>query len=158
MATAPSWITFDKISGTGNATVQVKAVENIHPFFRESSFSVKTVDGKIEKVIKVLQNPLKTPITITITVEHNSMGSPSEGWFEAQYTITAEADAPVTSGVTITVRLHESSRNSSVTIPSGTSGNTAEEIIGNNSGSFSDTFDIVSHTPYSDLYHNYIVQ
>lgn len=159
MATAPSWITFDKISGTGNTTVQIKATENMLTSLRTGSFSVKTTDEKVEKVVQVQQNPVKTTVTITITVEHSSMGSPSAGWWEAEYTVTATADSPVSSDVTITVKLDEHPLiNHSVTIYSGDSSGTNNSILGNNSGDFSDGFDIVSHSPYSDLYHNYVVQ
>lgn len=159
MATAPSWITFDKISGTGNATVQVKAAENMYPSIRSGSFSVKTTDEKIERIVQVQQDPVKTTVTITVTAEHGSISSPSEGWWEANYTITATADGPVSSDVTITVRLDEDSSNHDVTIYSGDSSGSNESIIlGNAYGIFSDGFDIVSHSPYSDLYHNYVVQ
>lgn len=159
MATAPGWITFDKISGTGNATVQVKATENMYPSIRSGSFSVKTTDEKIEKIIQVQQDPVKTIVTIAVTVEHDSMSSPSEGWWEANYTITATADGPVSSDVTIIVRLDEDAANYGVTIYSGDSSGSNESIIlGNAYGDFSDGFDIVSHSPISDLYHNYVVQ
>lgn len=159
MTTAPSWITFDKISGTGNATIQVRATENMLTSLRTGSFSVKTTDEKIEKIIQVQQNPVKTTVTITVTVEHRSIGSPSEGWWEAEYTITATADGPVSSDVTITVRLDGDASNYAVTINSGDSSGSNESIIlGNSSGIFSNGFDIVSQSPYSDLYHNYVVQ
>ena len=160
MATAPSWITFDKISGTGNATVQVKAIGNMFTGLRTGSFSVKTTDEKIERIVKVQQDPFKTTVTTTVTVEHSSMGSPSEGWFEAQYTIRAKANGPVYSDVTITVKLDaDTSFNHGVTIPKGDSSASEDNIIlGNSSGMFSDRFDIVSYSPHSDLYHDYVVK
>lgn len=157
MATAPSWITFDKISGTGNATIQIQADENAAASLRQGSFSVRTVDGKIERVVEVTQYPVKTNITINVSASHTTPENPGTGVWESNYTLSASCNAAPSSDVTVTVRINsdEGRVTGTVTVRSGETTGSGTVHAENTSGMFDNSITIVACNPESDLYHNY---
>lgn len=159
MATAPSWITFDKISGTGNATVKVQAAGNMFPSIRSGSFSVKTTDNSVTREVSVSQNPLKTDVTINLQLTVQDHGSPSgDGYNEYEYRVMAVANSTVRSNITVRFTLGATGSTSySVVIPNGYSGSDEISIYDMKQGSGQENYNasILSLSPIEDTYHTY---
>lgn len=155
------WVTADKESGSGSHDIELSIKENSGDTPREALVTVRSTDGtNIVRTINLTQLQARIANVVQITVTYTDMGSPYEGWYEAQYTIAAEAQYPVETTLEIGVQLASDSLSiaRTITIEKGhTSPSEVENILGNSTGSWSDGYSIASVSTYQDDYYNYEV-
>lgn len=154
------WITADKNSGSGSSDIELSIGENSGDTPREALVTVRSTDGtNIVRTINLTQLQARIFNTVQITVTYDDMGSPYEGWYEAQYYITAEAQYPVETDLEIGVKLaSDSSRVRTITIEKGNTSPAAyEDILGNSTGSWSDGYSVSSVSTTQDDYYYYEV-
>lgn len=155
------WVTADKESGSGSHDIELSIKENSGDTPREALVTVRSTDGtNIVKTVNLTQLQARIANVVQVTVTHYEMGSPSEGWYEAEYTINAEAQHPVETDLEIGVKLASDSHDTIRTLTI-EKGNTAvfnqDIILGNSTGSWSDNYSILSISTYQDDYYNYEV-
>lgn len=156
------WITADKNSGSGSSDITLSIEKNSGDTPREVLVTVRSTDGtNIVRTVNLTQLQARIPNIIQITVTYIDMGSPSEGWYEAEYSITAEAQHPVGTTLEIGVKLASDSldRAKTITIEKGHTAPSEiyEDILGNSTGSWSDGYSVASVSTYQDDYYNYEV-
>lgn len=155
------WITADKNSGSGSSDIELSIGENSGDTPREALVTVRSTDGtNIVRTINLTQLQARITNGIQITVTYDDMGSSSEGWYEAQYYITAEAQHPVETTLEIGVKLSSDPHSTAwtLTIEKGNTFAYADGIIlGNSTGSWSDSYYVSSVSTYQDDYYNYEV-
>lgn len=155
------WVTADKESGSGSHDIELSIKENSGDTPREALVTVRSTDGtNIVRTVNLTQLQARIANVVQVTVTHYELGSPNEGWYEAEYTIDAEAQHPVETDLEIGVKLASNSLDTvwTLTIKKGNTFASADGIIlGNSTGSWSDGYSIPSISTYQDDYYNYEV-
>ena len=155
------WVTSNKESGSGTYDIELSIEKNSGDTPREALVTVRSTDGtNIVRTINLTQLQARIANVVQVTVTYNDIGSPSEGWYEAEYSIEVNAQYPVDTELKIDIRLASDSlgRSRTLTIPKGKSFTSMDnEILGNSTGSWSDGYTVVSVSTYQDDYYNYEV-